>query len=45
MKIHSLSFLSLCISSAVALRDNASTGLLSTGDGVFLQSFIGDTPY
>ncbi|KAJ5649973.1 beta-glucosidase D [Penicillium longicatenatum] len=32
MKIHSLSFLSLCISSAVALRDNASTGLLSTGD-------------
>ncbi|KAJ5672485.1 beta-glucosidase D [Penicillium longicatenatum] len=32
MKIHSLSFLSLCISSAVALRNNASTGLLSTGD-------------
>ncbi|KAJ5760013.1 beta-glucosidase D [Penicillium odoratum] len=35
MKIHSLSFLSLCISSVGALRDNSSTGLLSTGD-VFL---------
>ncbi|KAJ5992827.1 beta-glucosidase D [Penicillium sp. IBT 35674x] len=32
MKIHSITFLSLCISSAFALRDNSSTGLLSTGD-------------
>ncbi|KAJ5913399.1 beta-glucosidase D [Penicillium tannophilum] len=32
MKINSVSFLSLCISSAVALKDNSSTGLLSNGD-------------
>ncbi|KAJ5948748.1 beta-glucosidase D [Penicillium verhagenii] len=32
MKIHTFSLLSLCISSAVAVRDNASTGLLSTGN-------------
>lgn len=40
MKVHSFTFLSLCIGSAVALKDNSSTGLLSTGDGMFPQPFM-----